>query len=335
MARLVFGAGLSHTPMLALEPKEWSARAGADFENDKLNLSDGRFLTYAELEAEVGTPYAAQAQPDVLERKNAGAMRALDRMADDLEAAAPDVVIIIGDDQEELFSPVNQPMIAIFYGAEIVTSDHLGGEHNPKWMQLVAPGYAMDKCHVFPGAPELGLALIAGLVARDVDVSVSAAVVDPAKAGFGHAFGFVIQRIFRRPIPVLPIMLNTYYPPNVPTARRSYAIGQAIRQAIEASVLDLRVAIIASGGLSHFIVDEQLDRHVLDALGGDHTPLLSIPPAALNSGSSEILNWVLTAGAVGKRPLSWSEYFPIYRTPAGTGVGVGFAAWDFGESAST
>jgi OH-DDVA oxygenase len=47
----------------------------------------------------------------------------------------------------------------------------------------------------------------------------------------------------------------------------------------------------------------------------------------LNSGSSEILNWVLAAGAMGPLPLSWCEYQPVYRTPAGTGVGVAFAVW--------
>jgi hypothetical protein len=138
----------------------------------------------------------------------------------------------------------------------------------------------------------------------------------------------VIQRLFRgRSIPVLPVLLNTYYPPNVPTSRRCHDIGRALRGAIEAAKADLRVAIIASGGLSHFVVDEKLDRDVLAALAGDAGYLRSIPPAALQSGSSEILNWVMVAGAVGDRPLRWIEYQPIYRTPAGTGVGVGFAVW--------
>ncbi len=67
---------------------------------------------------------------------------------------------------------------------------------------------------------------------------------------------------------------------------------------------------------------------VLDALtSGNHEGLRSITRGALNSGSSEILNWIVTAGAVHALPLRWKEYFPLYRTPAGTGVGAAFAVW--------
>ena len=94
-----------------------------------------------------------------------------------------------------------------------------------------------------------------------------------------------------------------------------------------------RVGIVASGGLSHFVVDETLDRRVLQGLGGDSELLVTLPRGALHAGSSEILNWILVAGAVGARPLRWSDYQPIYRTPAGTGVGVGFAVWDIADEA--
>jgi hypothetical protein len=97
---------------------------------------------------------------------------------------------------------------------------------------------------------------------------------------------------------------------------------------IDASPRKARVAIVASGGLSHFVVDEQLDRRILTGFAPGNAELLrAIPRAALNSGSSEILNWVLMAGALGGLPLQWLEYQPIYRTPAGTGVGVAFGSW--------
>jgi OH-DDVA oxygenase len=80
------------------------------------------------------------------------------------------------------------------------------------------------------------------------------------------------------------------------------------------------------------VVDEDLDRGVLGALErNDADYLCSIPREALLSGSSEILNWVLTAGAVADLPLKWKEYHPLYRTAAGTGVGAGFAAWITGS----
>ena len=65
---------------------------------------------------------------------------------------------------------------------------------------------------------------------------------------------------------MVPLLLNTYYPPNVPTAARCHDIGRALRRVLDADTSDLRVAIVASGGLSHFVVDEELDRRVMRAL---------------------------------------------------------------------
>jgi hypothetical protein len=85
---------------------------------------------------------------------------------------------------------------------------------------------------------------------------------------------------------------------------------------------------VASGGLSHFTVDEALDRGVVEALlKGDTAALSRVPVEALNSGSSEIRNWLVLGGAIAGRRNRWIEYQPLYRTPAGTGIGVGFGTW--------
>jgi 3-O-methylgallate 3,4-dioxygenase len=89
-----------------------------------------------------------------------------------------------------------------------------------------------------------------------------------------------------------------------------------------------RVGILASGGLSHFTVNETLDRHVLDACQRhDGEALASIPAEKLKSGSSEIRNWITVAGAAGHLANVWQEYIPCYRSAAGTGCGMGFALW--------
>lgn len=329
MATLVLGVGTSHTPMLTLEAHDWEHRAAADYGNARLNMSDGRWLSYAELHREVGERYAHVARPEVLAAQAEICERALDRLALALKRAAPDVVVIVGDDQEELFTPALNPAVAVYHGENILTSEKFGRAGLPEWMRKMSVGYAMDRVHTFPGAPEFARELIVGLMDREIDVAAAASVPDPHTAGFGHAFGFVIRRLYgERRIPTVPLLLNTYYPPNVPTAARSHDIGKALRAAIEASPSPYRVAVVASGGLSHFVVDEALDRQVIEGFGaGKESLLRSIPRAALGSGSSEILNWVLLAGAVRGMPLQWLEYQPVYRTAAGTGVGVAFAAW--------
>jgi hypothetical protein len=124
------------------------------------------------------------------------------------------------------------------------------------------------------------------------------------------------------------LCINTYYPPNQPTPRRCYKLGQAIREAVELYPGDQRIGIIGSGGLSHFVVDEALDRGFLDMLQRkDGAAIAGLPGEKLNSGSSEIRNWICVAGAVEHLSLEWSLYEPGYRTPAATGTGLGFAFW--------
>jgi 3-O-methylgallate 3,4-dioxygenase len=329
MARIVMGIGTSHSPLLALEGSRWGERAADDFRNQRLNLSDGRWLSYGELAAEIGNRYGPECTKERFVAKADVCQKALDRIAADLAAASPDVVVIVGDDQDELFSLANMPAVSVFYGDKVVMRAREIHPASPSWAATVAKGYAMDEAYVFRGAPEFALDLIKGLIAHDVDIGAAAKVDDPQVAGFGHAYGFVVQRLFGgRHIPIVPIMLNTYFPPNVPTPARCHDIGRHLRAAIEGSSADLRIAIVASGGLSHFVVDEALDRRVADALvKGDREVLRSVPVGALNAGSSEIRNWIVIGGAMEGIKNQWIEYQPLYRTPAGTGIGVGFGVW--------
>jgi hypothetical protein len=329
MANIILGIATSHTPLLTLTAEQWQHRAAADYANKELNMSDGRLIPYAQVLEELGPRSADVISLEMLAAKERSCSDALDRLGEALAQAAPDVVVIVGDDQRELFSDANQPAIAIFHGAEIITSDKYAAQESADWVKDMGRGYMMDGAHRVPGAPEFALELIRGLMDENFDVATSARVDHPEKAAFGHAYGFIIKRLFRgRTIPVVPVLLNTYYGPNVPTAARCHDLGRALARVIAASPSPLRVAMIASGGLSHFVVDEALDQLVLGALAsGQHEPLRSIPRGALNSGSSEILNWIVTAGAAEALPLRWKEYVPLYRTPAGTGVGAGFAVW--------
>ena len=129
-------------------------------------------------------------------------------------------------------------------------------------------------------------------------------------------------------VPIVPVLLNTYYPPNQPTPRRCYRLGKAIREAIEGWPTSKRIGIVASGGLSHFVVDEALDRHVLEILAKkDEAAVGALPLASLDSGNSEIRNWIATAGAVEHLHMELVDYVPSYRSKAGTGVGMAFAVW--------
>ena len=333
MAKIVLGLGASHTPLLTLESQHWMQRASVDYKNTALNLSDGRLVDYPSLLQERGPRFESVVTAEMLAVQARRCAAGLDRLATELAAAQPDVVVIVGDDQRELFDANNQPAVAIYHGEEVVTNDKFAHEDPPEWIQQMGKGYLMDEIHRFPASPTFALELIEALMEQDVDVATVAGIANPSKAGFGHAYGFIVQRLFDgRSIPVVPLLLNTYYPPNVPSAGRAWRMGRALARAIAASPSQARVAVIASGGLSHFVVDEKLDLGVLGALErGDADYLSCIPREALLSGSSEILNWILAAGAVADLPFKWKEYHPLYRTAAGTGVGAAFAAWGGGK----
>lgn len=330
MARLIAGFATSHTPMLAMDTDEWEVRSLNDRKNPELWDTSGVRRTYAELEAIVGDRYAAQATPALWNEQYEKSQRDLDRLAAALAAAAPDVLVIVGDDEQELFKLSNFPAFSVFYGDRATTTKMpLSKDPEYAWLRTVSTGYGMDDNHQLAASPQLAREIIDRLMDDGFDISAASSVPNPAVQGFGHAYGFVATRLMgERKIPIVPVMVNCYYPPNQPKPARCYALGQALRRAIEAAPGDARVAILASGGLSHFVTNEELDVAVLDAMrSSNRSALAKISAGLLNSGSSEIRNWITVGGALGELRNDFFEYYPVYRTPAGTGCGMGFASW--------
>lgn len=330
MAQVVLGIGTSHSPLLVLGGSQWEFRSHDDRRNQQLNLLDGRRMSYDALVAERGEPFAAQSNPAGFPALARRAEDALDQLADALRAARPDVVLVVGDDQGELFGPENQPALSIFHGTEMAMRPFERLHGMPPWAdRSFWAGDRMDLPHRYPVESELALDLIHGLIRQGVDVATASAVPDPAARGFGHAFGFVVQRLMRDlPVPLLPVLLNTYFPPNTPTAARCHAIGGKIHAALAASRQEVRVAVIASGGLSHFLCEEAFDRRLMQAFAEhDVETLTQVPQQALTSGTSEVRNWIMVAGITSHLRVGIREYLPVYRTPAGTGIGLGFMTW--------
>jgi hypothetical protein len=184
-----------------------------------------------------------------------------------------------------------------------------------------------DTRETYPVASKLALHLIDSLVLDEFDVAQMA--VQREGRSLGHAFTFPRLRMMGEQItPLVPVMINTYYAPNQPSPRRCYMLGRALRRAIESYPEDVTVAVMASGGLSHFVVDEELDRRILDGLKArDVDSLVTIPRRYMRSGTSESLNWIAAGGALEGLSMDVVDYVPAYRSTAGTGVGMAFAAW--------
>jgi 3-O-methylgallate 3,4-dioxygenase len=334
MASIVFGAGTSHTPMLNMSAEEWPLFEELDRFRAHRH-KDGREATYDDLLGVAPASMLQEISPDKHAKRHGEAMAALGRLSEGLAAARLDALVVIGDDHKELYHDDNMPSVLVYRGATIPNMPNRSqrsagpdGTRRPAWMQRAQARYYEESgTRHYPVKSGLAEHLIGALIDREFDVSSANAL--PEGEGEGHAFGFVHRRLMNgAAIPVVPIVLNTYYPPNQPSPRRCYKLGQAIREAIESHPEDLRVGVVASGGLSHFTVDEKLDGEVVRALREkDAGALQDLPRAKLNSGSSEIRNWICAAGALEHLELSWLSYCPGYRTPAGTGTGLCFARW--------
>jgi hypothetical protein len=330
MARIVLGMGTSHTPMLNAPATDWPRFIERDSKRDNLLDVDGRLTTYqAQLErAPAGID--GQITPDRMAARHRTVQGAIARLGEYLRDAKLDALIVVGDDQEELYQHDNMPGILVYYG-DTIRNVPLPPPPEPSWgWRASARWFEEKEPRDYPVDAKLARHLIDGLIEREFDIAASSGV--PEGMGEGHAIGFVHRRVMQdvpqKTVPIVPVCINTYFAPNQPTPARCYKLGQAIRAAVESYPKDIKVGVIGSGGLSHFVVDEELDRGFIDILrANDGAAIQALPREKLNSGSSEIRNWICVAGAVEHLSLEWSLYEPGYRTPAGTGTGLGFAFW--------
>jgi hypothetical protein len=282
---------------------------------------------------------AATLAPEVTGEKfserYAAIWRAIGELQQAFREAAPDVVVTFGDDQREVFSTDHTAAIDIFTGASVIhgrpTSPRLSrSQSQPDWRRAAIRQEFPAEPTEYPGDEALATHLVSSLTASGFDVSYTATLREDQE--FSHAFGFVTETLMNGVrVPQVPVMVNTYYPPNQPTAQRCYQLGQAVRKAIDEWDSSKRVLLVASGGLSHTMIDESLDRQVLDAMRDKRPDVLtSIPEKVLVGGTSEIKNWIALYGAMETDPRSMRlvDYVPMYRSLAGTGVGAGFAIWE-------
>ncbi len=330
MADIVIGIASSHTPQLSSGVNMWPDHAERDRRNPRLLGTDAQYHDYNELLALAGPDIAAELDPAVWDAKYARCQQAIAALAERLGRAHADVALIIGDDQRELFLDDGIPAFAVYAGDELVDMPPGGQalDAMPAGIRAAAWAVHANDSQRHPVATDLSLHIASELTAAEFDLTLVRQ--QPADRSLGHAFTFPRYRLgLPATTPVVPVFVNTYYPPNVPSAARCHALGQALRHAVESWPHDARVAVIASGGLSHFVVDESLDRGVLSAItGADAGHLRSLSRARLRSGNSEILNWIAAAGTLEALTATVVDYVPGYRSPAGTGAGMAFASWE-------
>jgi protocatechuate 4,5-dioxygenase beta chain len=125
------------------------------------------------------------------------------------------------------------------------------------------------------------------------------------------------------PARIVPLVVNVLQHP-LPTPRRCYKLGQAIRKAVESYPEDLKVVMVGTGGLSHQMIgeragfnDEAWDREFLDLIDRDPERLagMTVEELARRGGNegAEVIMWLIMRGALRKeaRKLHDSTYLPM------------------------
>ena len=207
---------------------------------------------------------------------------AMRKLGEVLDETKPDALVIFASDHMETFFLQSVPTFAVIAGERAKTA-FAGRTWNPAIHQKLAED------------------LLEGLVHRDFDMTYSQDAV------LGHSFAAPFEWILgTRDIPVVPIFVNTYLPP-LPRPQRCAALGRAIAEIVAAK--PERVALLASGGMSHYPGTAKyyqpaydFDRWCIRELENSHTgSFLNLTPEQLDEvGNTEMLPWAIVLGAVGR-----------------------------------
>ena len=237
-------------------------------------------------------------------RKDAGEAFAV--LRSDMEQANPDVLIVVANDQFVNFFWNNIPTFFV------TLTDEVKGQ------------FTRHKFH-YRNHKELGRAIVRAGMDKSIDFAYGEHIE------LQHTQNVPLYFLLREPkIPILPIYVNTWVDP-VPSPRRCYQVGELIREVADHSTE--RIAILATGGLSHFPgsprigeIDTQFDHELLELMrkGKGRSLVDYSVEDLLQAGDSEFLNWMVVMGAVGNAQAAYTSYMPDF-----VATGWGFVSWKF------
>ena len=314
MAKLVLGIGSSHGPSIQTQPEGWARLGDAD-------TRDPRF-DYQELLKSAPPNIEEEVRIEKQRERHAAAHAALGALRAALKQAEPDVLVVISN-PHRVFNDESRTVFGVMRSAAHPVAQR--GEFDPDARFRSNEERAKPVVSDRPGGPELANHLIVALNESGFDVGCC----DGVREGYAldDAFAFAYDYILDgAATPVVPFMVSRYLPYQA-TSARCYALGGAFRNAVESWGADARVAVMASGGLSHQVIDEELDREYLEAVERhDIDYMAAMDPEVLVGGTSEIRNWIIAAATSdgGGRVI---DYQPCYRNLAGVGCAMAFAEW--------
>lgn len=227
-----------------------------------------------------------------------------------LEDVKPDVAVVFYNDHGLNFFLDKMPTFAVGAAPEYRNADE---------------GWGIPTLAPFRGQQDLSWHLIEHLVDREFDITTCQEML------VDHGFALPLKLFWPQgaPVATVPICINTVQHP-LPSARRCYALGQAVGEAIASWDSELKVVVIGTGGLSHQLdgaragfINKPFDLKFMDSLVQDPewATQYSIHELVEKTGTQgvELLMWLATRGAVPGpvRKVHTNYHIPISNTAAG------------------
>jgi len=234
---------------------------------------------------------------------------AFDHLSSTLRDSGAELLVIVGTDHMMTFSYETIPAFAIGTGEEY-----------PSW------GEAGTKRTSYEALQGFGEDITARLIEQDFDVA------SVAEMRLDHAFNCPLEFLFKHTrMPILPVYVNCTIPP-LPRHQRCVAFGEALGKALRAQTSVGRIAIVGTGGLSHWIglpqtgqINTEFDTRFLERFErGEWAGLAELDSdeviRSAGNGAAEIRNWLVAAAASGHTKARRLAYEPVYAWKTGIGV---------------
>ena len=321
MAQIVLAFGGSHGPSIQTPPEGWAKLGDGDTRDPRFDFQALLRKAKPGLEREL----TAEAQGG----RYKAAHGALAQLREAIDAARLDVLLVISN-QHRVYTDDQHAVFGVLRAANfpVTKRSELPFDPDARFLPSEQQDKSVKTVIQKPGHAALANHLIQSLIEDGFDI----ACLDQLRNGgvLDDAFSFPYDWLLGgASLPLVPFLLSRDLP-NQATAKRCVQLGTALGKAIAAWPEDARVGLMASGGLSHQIVDDELDMRVVKALrAGDLDDLSKLPRERLNigPGTPEILNWVTVAAAMAPKTMTLVDYLPCYRSLAGTGHGLAFGYW--------
>jgi protocatechuate 4,5-dioxygenase beta chain len=212
-----------------------------------------------------------------------------------MKRSAPDVIFLVYNDHATAFSLDMIPTFAIGTAAEFAPADE---------------GYGARPVPTVIGHPELAAHIAQSVIQDDFDLTI----VNRMDVDHGLTVPLSLMcgqpslSNFTWPCPVIPFAVNVVQYP-VPSGRRCFMLGQAVRRAVETYDEPLNVHIWGTGGMSHQLqgaraglINKAFDTDFLDRLIADPEGLSQMPHIdyVREAGSEgiELVMWLIARGAM-------------------------------------